>query len=237
MQSLKDKVAVITGSSRGIGLAIARHLATHQMRLVLCARDQAALKEAAETIGLAKERILIVDGDLTKPSTAKKLVDKTFETFGQLDLFVNNAGVGTHGPLEQMTEKDYAKVFDLNVKAVMHTMAELIPRLRDQGHGHIINISSMASKQGVPGMGIYAASKAAMNILSESAALEVREDNIKISVLAPGSVDTSFGGRKPDSKKLRLTADDVAESVVHLATQHDNAWTSRTEIRPLITRK
>lgn len=237
MQSLKDKVAVVTGASRGIGFVIADHLARQEMKLVLSARDRNALKETAEKAGLAKDRVLIVSGDLTKLAAVKKLIQRAYDKFGQVDLFVNNAGVGTRGPVEQMTEKDFKLVFDLNVKAVMLTMAELIPRMKEQGYGHMINISSMASKQGVPTMGVYAASKAALNILSESAAKEVREDNIKISVLAPGSVDTPFAGRKLDPKKGRLAAADVAEAVVHLASQAHNAWTSFSEMRTLVTRK
>jgi 3-oxoacyl-[acyl-carrier protein] reductase len=236
MQSLKDKVAVITGASRGIGEAIARHLADRQMRLVLCARDRSALRNLAARLELPKERLLLISGDLTKETTIRKVVEKPFEQFGRLDLLVNNAGVGVKGLLEQMTEKDFRQAFDLNVKTVMLIMARLIPRLRRQGHGHIINISSLAGKQGVPQLSVYAASKAALNVLSESAALEVRGDNIKISVLAPGSVDTAFGGRTPDAGQRRLTADDVAEAVAHLAGQHDNAWTSLTELRPLIVR-
>jgi len=109
--------------------------------------------------------------------------------------------------------------------------------MKKQGGGHIINISSLAGKQGVPNIAVYSASKAALNTLSEAVASEVRQDNIKISVLAPGSTDTGFMSGKPNSSKMTLKVDDVAGAVLNLAKQDENTWQSLTEIRPLIIKK
>ncbi len=239
MQSVESKVVVITGASRGIGAAIALHVAREKVRVCLCGRNRKALTEVAQSLGLPKQEYLIVTADISKPAGMKKIVEAAYRKFGRVDVFINNAGVGVRKDTPLTTDKEYDATFDTNVKAIFYSFRELIPRMKKQGGGHIINISSMAGKQGVPGMAVYCASKAAVNIMSEAVAGEVRNDNIKISVLAPGSTNTGFMSHlskdmKPSPKdKKRLTVDDVAEAVVHLMKQDENTWTSYSEMRPL----
>ena len=143
----------------------------------------------------------------------------------------------------ETTEKEYDIIFDTNLKAIYYSFLELIPLLRKQGSGQIINISSGAGRIGVPGLAVYSASKAALNAFSEAVAGEVRNDNIKISVLAPASTDTNLMSNlskksmTPSKAAVKLTVDEVAEAVIFLARQNANAWTSMADIRPLHIRK
>jgi NADP-dependent 3-hydroxy acid dehydrogenase YdfG len=243
MQSLKDKVVVITGASQGLGAAIARHMAAEQARLVLTARNKKKLEEVAQSLNLSKGNFAIVTADITRASGIKKIVNTAYKEFGRVDVFINNAGIGLNKLFIRMSEKEFDTILNTNLKSVFYSFQELLPRFQKQDSGTIINVSSMAGKQGVPGMSAYSTSKAAMNILSESVAGEVRNENIKICVFAPASMDTNFGSnyqprsRTPSRAKKKLTIDEVAEAIVFIAKQNKNVWTSMTEIRPLLINK
>jgi short-subunit dehydrogenase len=243
MMNVKGKVVVITGASRGIGAAVARLFAKEQARLVLCGRDRKALAEVGRSLSVPETDYLTVTADISRASGMKNLVNAAYKQFGVVDIFINNAGVGVRKDIVWTSEKEFNATFDTNVKAIFYSFVELIPRMKEQGGGQIINISSMAGKQGVPGMAVYCASKAAVNVLSEAVAGEVRNHNIKISVLMPGSTATGFMAHlskdeKPSPPdKPRLTPEEVAEAVLFLAQQNQNAWTSVADLRPLIIKK
>jgi len=241
MRSLKDKVVVITGGSRGIGAAIAAVFAKEKARLVICGRDREALHETGRALKLPRTSLLLISSDISRPSGINKIVEEACEHFGRIDIFINNAGVGGFKPLVDMSDEEFEYIFDVNVKAVYYSLKALLPRFDQQGGGQVICLSSMAAKAGGANMAAYAASKAALNVLCESVAAEVRDQNIKICVLAPGSVETGFGGGHPhmstSKNKMRLTAEEVAEAVLFLAKQNDNAWMSYTELRTLRTKK
>jgi len=241
MQSLQDKIVVITGASRGVGAAAARQFAAEGAKIVLTARTRAKLEEVAESLGIERNRRLVVTADIGKPAGMQKIVAAALKKFGRIDIFVNNAGVGVRKPIGEMDEREFDLMFDTNVKAVFRSFHALLPQMKKQGEGHIINVSSMASKQGRPTLGVYCASKAALNVLSEAVGTEVRNDNVKISVLMPGSIDTNFLGRVTEDKnpspknKPRMSPDDVAEKIVFLAKQNHGVWASLSEMRPLHT--
>lgn len=243
MRSLKNLVVVITGASQGIGAAIARLFALEGARLALIARNQEKLKAVALDLPLPQKEILVLPTDMRNASAVRIAVQSVRENFGGIDIFINNAGVGINKPVVELSEEEFDTIFETNVKAVFHTFRELIPIFRRQGGGQIINISSGAARIGAPGLAAYAASKAALNILSESVAGEVRNDNIKISVLSPASTDTrlmsnmSEASRSPSKAALKLTVDEVAEAVIFLARQNINAWTSMADIRPLLIKR
>jgi NAD(P)-dependent dehydrogenase (short-subunit alcohol dehydrogenase family) len=243
MRSLDNLVVVVTGASQGIGAAIALHFASYNSRVVLTGRNKSRLSENAAQFHLPKNRYLVVPGDLTRPDSMKKIISSAVKKFGRIDIFVNNAGVGIHKPVEDTTMAEYNTILDTNLRAIFLSFRELIPLYRRQGGGQIINISSGAARIGSPGLAVYAASKAAVNILSESAAGEVRNQGIKISVLSPASTDTrmmsqmSKESRSPSKASLKLTVDEVAEAVVFLAQQNSNAWTSMADIRPLLIKR
>jgi len=241
MQSLDNKVVVVTGASRGIGAAIVKEFAKEGANVVLAARDRARLAESAAQSGLTRGRFHIVTADITRRSGMKKIVSQTIRKFGRIDIFVNNAGVGVHKSILETSEKEYDGMYDTNMKGVFLSFLEVIPIMKKQKGGQIINISSAAGLRGEPMIAVYASTKAALNALSEGVAREVRNDGIKISVLAPASVATDFaynftGEKKPNrasKAKKKLTVDEVAQAVVAMAKDNPNAWTSLSVLRPL----
>ncbi|HUV30603.1 MAG TPA: SDR family oxidoreductase [Acidobacteriota bacterium] len=243
MRSLKDKVVVITGASRGIGAAIARVMAGQEAQLVLCGRNKKNLQNVASSLNLSRGNFVTVTADVSKASGMARIVRTAYDKFGRVDVFVNNAGVGIGKLFIRTTEKEFDTVINTNLKSVFYCFKELLPRLQKQGGGQIINVSSMAAKQGTPGLSVYSASKAAVNVLSEAVAGEVRNENIKICVLAPASVETGFMSNlapraRASSKAARkLAVEEVADAVLFLARQNENAWVSLAEIRPLFVRK
>lgn len=242
MRSLTDKVIVITGASRGIGLAIARHCAAEQARLVINGSNQKNLDDAVAQLDLSQRRLLAVAADLRKRSEMKKLIDAAWDAFGVIDIFINNAGVGARKQICETTEEEFDWMFDVNVRAVYHCFVELLPLYRRQGFGQIINMSSGAARTGVPHMAVYAGTKAALNIMTESVANEVRNENIKVSLVSPGSTETTFGqghtspAAESQRSAVRLTTDEVAEAVVCLAKQNQTAFTFHADVRPLRTK-
>ncbi len=244
MRSLEDKVVVVTGASRGIGASAAQLFAAEGASVVLAARKKADLDKAARRIKTDPKRIFVVAGDVSKAAGMKKIVAQSIRKFGRIDVFVNNAGTGTAKSILDTTEKDFDLMLDTNLKSVFYSYRELLPRMIKQKGGQIINVSSLAGRMGLPGMAVYSASKAALNAFSEAAALEMRNHHIKINYLSPGSTDTNFGygrrhrsSKKNTSGKIQLTAEQVAEAIVFLAKQDENAFTMAAEIRPLITKK
>ncbi len=243
MRKLANKTVVITGASSGIGAGIARIFAAQGTRLVLCGRDRGRLTEIARNLGLPGKDISAVVADITKPAGMKKIIDTAFKRFGGIDIFINNAGIGIHKKIISFSEKEFETLMATNFNAIFYCFKQLLPRMLKQGHGQIINISSMAGKQGVPGLAVYSASKAALNVFSEAVAGEVRNENIKISVLAPASTDTTLMSAPAVKSKSafretkKLTVHEVAEAVLFLARQNENAWMSMAEIRPLLVKR
>jgi 3-oxoacyl-[acyl-carrier protein] reductase len=243
MRSLKDLTVVITGAGQGIGAAITRQLSAEGAIVILAGRTEKKLKNVAEELNTPEDRYLTVVADVTLRSGMKKIVNAAVKKFGRIDIFINNAGVGIHKPLIETTEKEFDIIFNTNLKAIYYSFLELLPLMKKSGGGQIINISSLAGRMGVAGLAAYSSSKAALNILSEAVAGEVRNDNIKICVFSPASTDTNFmsnlsgKSKSPSRAAHKLTVDEVAEIVVFLARQNKNAWTSMADIRPLAVKK
>lgn len=238
MRSVEDCVVVVTGASRGIGAAIARLFDREGARLVLCARSEDDLRATAESLTQASDRIVTVAADVGTKDGMHKVISTAHEKFYHIDIVINNAGVGFGNNIQDMTDDEYDTMMNTNVKSIFYSFREAIPKMIEKKSGQFINISSGAARIGAPGYSVYAATKAAVNVLSESVAGEVRQHGIKINVLSPGSTDTHFGGREPgQGDKQRLSPEDVAEAVLFLAHQDANTWTSHADLRPLITRK
>jgi len=238
MRDLKNNTVVVTGASRGIGAEIARAFARQKCKLVLCGRNKELLKEVAASCELSGKSITTIVADVRKPAGMKKIVDTAYKKFGTVNIFVNNAGVGYRRSIVEVAEAEYDATFDTNLKAVFLSFKELIPRMKEQGGGQIINVSSRAARKNDPGLAVYAASKAALNKLSECVAGEVRGDNIKICVVAPGYTATDLVSKPSTRESARslLSAGDVADAVVYLARQNDNAWISMVDMQPLLAK-
>lgn len=186
---IKDSVVIVAGASAGIGLAAARRLSKLGAKVVLAARSAPALKKLeAELPGS-----LAVTTDLRDPEQIKALVTAAKEKFGRIDVLVNNAGRGLRAPVESIKLDDYQAVMELNVFAVLRAMQAVIPIMRAQGHGLILNISSRVSKYYFPGLAAYASTKYALNAISLTAREELADDNIVVSVIHPKMTATDFG--------------------------------------------
>lgn len=231
--SLNNKVAVITGGGRGIGAAIARKLAVLGATVVICGRRQTDLDALAGTIAKAGGRCEIAICDLTSLESVEKLGEFVRSRFGRIDILVNNAGVGAFsGPLYTLQPGDWDSVLNTNLRAVYYTVRTFAPMMIERESGDIVNISSIAGKNALPNGAAYAASKWGLNGLSYSVAEELRQYNIRVTVVCPGSVDTSLSPHTEKNKERMLKPDDVAHVVEMIVTQAPQSFASEVILRP-----
>ena len=232
---LKDKVAVVTGGSRGIGFSIAQALLAEGASVFICGRDPDALQAALDKLRTASPAN--VDGsvaDVRRYEDCRKLVRAAAERFGGLDILVNNAGVGMFKPVDQFSVEEWDTIIQTNLCGVFYCCHEAVPLMRKRGGGYIFNISSLAGVNALPGGTAYNASKFGLNGFSEAMMQDVRYDGIRVSYVMPGSVDTDFAAA-PGSKSgenWKLTGEDVAKAVIDLYKFPRTALASRIEMRP-----
>jgi NAD(P)-dependent dehydrogenase (short-subunit alcohol dehydrogenase family) len=232
---LKDKVAIVTGSTKGIGLAVAEGLLASGARVVISARKP----EEVESVGRRLEKanpgkVAWRACDVRREADVETLFLAADEAFGALDILVNNAGVGMTRNLEETTLAQWNTVLETNVTGVFLCSRAAIPRMRKRGGGYIINLSSLAGKNAFAGATAYNASKFALNGMSEALMQEIRHDGIRVSYVMPGSVNTGFSsgaGPNPD-EDWKLSADDVARVVIDLLSHDPRSLPSAVEIRP-----
>lgn len=231
---LKNETAIVTGGTKGIGRGIAEALVREGLRVCISARNQDDIDEAvkqlnSEANGRAIGRIC----DVRDYDQVKALINHAARELGGVDILVNNAGIGLFETVAETSPEDFRAVLETNLFGVFYCCREAIPEMKRRGGGYIINISSLAGVNPHPRMAAYNASKFGLNGFSEALMQEVRHDNIKVSYIMPGSVNTEFGGDSPsDEKSWQLTPDDIARVVVDLLHHDDRALPSRVEIRP-----
>jgi 3-oxoacyl-[acyl-carrier protein] reductase len=224
--------ALITGSSRGIGLAIARAIGKAGGNVMITGRNASGIDEAVSLLkgtGVTAIGTVMDVTDVASVSAAVKAAEREFTT---LDVVVNNAGVGRYGDIAAFRDEDWRDVMETNVTGAFHVMRAAIPALKRAGGGWIINIASLAGANPFAGGGAYCASKAALIALSDAAMLELRQENIRVSVVLPGSVATRFSSRSAGDDTWKLSPDDVAEAVMGLLRHPGRSLPSRIEIRP-----
>ena len=230
-----DKVAVVTGGSRGIGLAIARTLVERGARVAITATSDDSLSAAAGELGKvsANAAVMALRADVRSYEEVERAFSSVVHQFGGIDVVVNNAGVGAFSAVADMTIEEWRQIFDTNVSGVFHGCRAAVPHLRARGGGWIINISSLSSTNPFPEGAAYCASKAAVNAFTEAFMQEVRHDGIRVACVLPGSVRTNFMGRpSSDKDDWKLAPDDVAQVVVDLIAHPTRSLPSRVEIRP-----
>ncbi len=189
---LKDKVAIITGGGRGIGRAIAIAYAAEGARIVIAARSTEQLDEVAAEITEQGEEILTVPTDLRIPAEVENLVQKTVDRFGRIDILVNNAGINPRGLFLDSTDEEWEQGWQINVMGVVRCCRAVLPIMKQQGNGNIINVGSGMGQVGHANLSVYCASKAALHGLTQAIAEEVWEDGIIANVLIPGPVRTEL---------------------------------------------
>ncbi|MGI8638534.1 MAG: SDR family oxidoreductase [Pyrinomonadaceae bacterium] len=231
--NLNNKIAVVTGGTKGIGYAVAESLSKAGANVFVCARGKSDLKRALEKLSESGK----VNGeicDVRSESQVRMMLEECVRVFGGVDILVNNAGVGFIGQtVEEMSPDKFRQTLETNLFGVFYACHYAIPLLKNRGGGYIINISSLAGQNAHPKMAAYNASKFGLNGFSEALMQEVRQDNIKLSYICPGSVNTYFGGGEPgDEQAWQLQPEDIAQTVLNLLEMDERALPSKVEIRP-----
>jgi NAD(P)-dependent dehydrogenase (short-subunit alcohol dehydrogenase family) len=232
--NLNGKVAIVTGSTKGIGRAIVESLVREGMNVCISSRSEEEVERAASELGGAGEgSVTGAVCDVRDYDEVKSLFEHTVAEFGGVDVLVNNAGIGLFKSVEETTPEEFRAVLETNLNSVFYCCHEAIPMLKSRGGGYIINISSLAGANAHPRMAAYNASKFALNGFSEALMQEVRHDRIKVSYIMPGSVNTYFGGDEPsEEQSWQLQPADVARVVLDLLQHEERSLPSRVEIRP-----
>ena len=230
---LSGKTAIVTGGTKGIGFAIAEELVRNGAGVLVCGRSREDVQNAAETL-LPLGKVEAVSCDVRNEDHVRKMLEHCTESFGGVDILINNAGVGFFGKtVEETSAAEFRQTLETNLFGTFYACHHAVPYLRKRGGGYIINISSLAGQNPHPRMAAYNASKFALNGFTEALMQEVRQDDIKVSYICPGSVNTSFGGDSiADEKAWQLQPSDIAAVVIDLLRMDPRALPSKVEIRP-----
>jgi len=239
MENLTGKVAIVTGGTRGIGLAIARALFAEGLHVAITGRSAAQLAAARQTIESAGSgSVEALQADVRQYDEVERAVTAAVAKFGGLDIVINNAGVGVFADIVSMSPGQWAEVIETNLTGPYNMCHASLPHMRRRGGGFIINISSLAGKNPFVNGAAYCASKAGLNAFSEALMQEVRYDNIRVSYVMPGSVSTAFSsGDESKGADWKISAAEVAEVVLNLLRHNPRSLPSRVELRPSKPRK
>lgn len=229
--NLEGKRAIVTGSTQGIGLAIAKALVGERANLVISSRDERRVLEVTASLKtLSNATVFGKACDVREPEQVKSLVSYCAEKLGGLEILVNNAGVGLFRKVEEITPEEWRTVLATNLDGVFYACHYGIPVMKKSREGFIINISSLAGKNAFATASAYNASKFALTGFSEALMQEVRYDNIRVAYIMPGSVDTAF--REETGASWKLSPEDIAQVVIETLKRPARCLTSRIEMRP-----
>lgn len=236
MNITKDTVILITGGNKGIGKATADLFAEKQCQVLFTTRNSENIKEIEKDLlqkGAAKAKGYCFD--IKDLSASIELAKSIKSEFGQLDVLVNNAGIGIFKSTEEMTAEEWNDVIQTNLTGVFYLTQQLLPIMIEKEKGHIVNVGSLASRNTFPGGSAYCASKFGLLGFSECLMLDVRQYNIKVSIIMPGSVNTPFNNHATESDEdtWKLTAADVADAIYDTVNTRSGHLMSRVELRPL----
>jgi 3-oxoacyl-[acyl-carrier protein] reductase len=234
MNSLKGKVAVVTGASKGIGKAIAVALADAGVKVVLAARTHRTVEQVAFNLRETGADAFAVPTDVTDADAVQNLIQRTIETYQKLDILINSAGNGIFGTVVDFDLSDWDSVINSNLKGVYLCAKYALPHLLTQGEGQIVNVLSIAAKVAFPASSAYCAAKAGALALTKVLAAEVREQNIRVTAVLPGSVETPFWDdipQHPDFEKM-LKPEHVANAVLSVCQQPIGMVTEEIVVMP-----
>ncbi len=221
---IEDKVTVITGASGGIGLATARRFAETGAKVVLAARSGDKLNQLADELRGQGHEALAVATDMRNQAEVERMIETSVKHYGRIDVLVNNAGQAAAGRVAEASIEHYQQIIELNLFGPIYAIQAVVPHMRQTGGGLILNISSMVSKMHIPGLATYASTKAALNILSDTARVELAPDNIRVITVYPRMTATDFGRNSLGNQQMRQQqrdaaprADIVVDSPEHVA--------------------
>ena len=230
-ENMRGKAAVITGGTRGIGRAIAEALLREKVSVMICGRRQSTVDQAvAEMRDLGP--IAGKACHVGRFEEVEALFSAAEGVLGRLDILVNNAGVRGFGAIDEVSPEQWREVIDTNLSGVFYCSRQAVPLMRRAGGGFIINIGSLAGKHAFAGGGAYNASKFGLKGFTEAMMLDLRYDNIRVSTIMPGSVQTDFGRRGTESGDWKIDPAHIADTVVHLLRMPERSLASRVEMRP-----
>lgn len=233
MQNLEGKTALITGGSKGIGYGIAASLMEQGMKVGITSRSQASADEAAATLNKSgKGEALGLEADVRSFESQQEAVRKMLDKFGKIDLLVANAGLGHFASIEEMTPDQWNEVIDTNLTGVFYSIKSCLPALKES-KGYIITISSLAGTNFFAGGAAYNASKFGLTGFTQAVMLDLRQQDIKVTTIMPGSVATYFNNHQPnDQDGWKIQIEDLGEMVVDLMQMHPRTLPSKIEVRP-----
>ncbi len=242
--SLRDKVAIITGASSGIGEATARRLAESGARVVLAARRVERLKVLAADIEHRKGTALVAPTDVTDERSVQRLARTALDAFGRIDILINNAGIMPLSPIAKLKVEEWDRMIDVNIKGVLYCVAATLPTMLEQGSGHIINVSSVAGRRPFPSGTVYSATKFAVRAISQGLRLELSPiEGIRVTDIEPGVVATELTHHITDSEtanrfqemwaeKTPLESIDIAEMILFVLSRPDHVNVNEILVRP-----
>ncbi|XP_069137926.1 3-oxoacyl-[acyl-carrier-protein] reductase FabG-like [Argopecten irradians] len=229
MESLKDKVTIITGGGAGFGRVTALLFAKYGAKLVLADLNIAAAEavvEECKKAGLTSDDVLAVEANITKDEDRKKIIDECIAKFGRLDVLINNAGIGRFAPIVQTPPEMYDALMDLNVKAQIYITQLAVPHLKAT-KGNIVNLASIVAEEAMTVCGVYGMSKAAVAMFTKTLALEMAEFGVRVNEVRPGVVHTNFYdaslGKEPEKLKLLMEAENAKHPLGRLAKPEEVA--------------
>ena len=233
MTSISDQVAIVTGGTKGIGRATAEQLLSLGARVVICARTEADIsRSVAEIERLFPGQVAGISCDVSQYEQVGRMVNFTVKRFSKINILINNAGLGHFASVCDMTPQQWREVIDTNLTGVFYCCHAVIPHMKKAGGGFIINISSLAGKNPFKGAAAYNASKFGLNGFSEAMMQDLRYDNIRVSYVMPGTVDTEFDRNPSTGSSWKLSPGDVAQVVVDLLRHDPRCLPSCVEMRP-----
>lgn len=241
MMGIKDKVVVITGASSGIGAASASYLGQKGAKLVLGARNLDRLKKVAVEIESSGAAVVFSEIDVRRRADHLKLVDLGLKSFGRIDVFINNAGVGPISLLDELRVDDWDEMIDVNLKGTLYGIAAALPVFRKQEFGHFVNIISTAGLKAIPTMAVYGATKNAVRTVTEGLRQEAGP-KLRVTGISPGFVNTNFANSMTDGKireqissrmnQIGISPDAIARAIAFAIEQPDDVDVGEIVIRP-----
>jgi NADP-dependent 3-hydroxy acid dehydrogenase YdfG len=241
---MSEKVVVIMGASSGIGAATAKLLASQGKKVTIAARRMNRLKEIQKAY---PENIFAVEADVTKKDEVQNVIDKTVEKFGRVDVLFNNAGIMPVNNLDQLAHDEWENMLNINVKGVLNGIAAALPVMKKQQSGHVISTSSVLGYEVLPGYAAYSGTKYAVRAIMEGLRQEEHQNNIKTTIIAPGSVKTELfdsinndevrnglkdAMKQPGSEMMALNPDEIAQAVAFVIDTPKNMAVNEMVIRP-----